>query len=185
MREWGIAGLSGAAGVALWRQAKFGRWTSIVVPFDVFAFAVFAYQRNDYLALWRLVGPWGRRFPVQCDRRGDRLRRLCRRDAGRVAQPHRALRPVEAIGLIAIPFMFNLLVVSARIGTWRKSAARSRRAIALPFPAQVFLGRTLVLFVIAERGLAILLHDRPQPAAARGQNAGAAVRPAALAARRR
>src|SRR4051794_32831690 len=59
-QQWLVAGVAGAAGLALWRRAALApsrsSWSEIAI--DALAFAIFAYQRNDYLAFWQLVGPW-------------------------------------------------------------------------------------------------------------------------------
>src|SRR5271154_2917687 len=103
-----VAGLAGAGGMALWRQAALGRWRGAIIIFDALAFAIFAIQRNDYLAFWQLVGPWADvpRFNIAGASIAYAIYIVGALFA--LASEHRALRPVEAIGLIGIPFLFNL-----------------------------------------------------------------------------
>jgi cyclic beta-1,2-glucan synthetase len=155
-RNWLLAGLAGACGLALWRQAALGRWRASTIAFDALAFAIFAYQRNDGLAFWQLVGPWADvwRFNVAGASIAYSIYIVGTLFA--LTSVHRALRPIEAINLIAIPFMFNLVVAigadwhMAEIGGWLP------RGDALPFPARVFVGRTVVILGVTELGLAAL-----------------------------
>src|SRR3984957_14297983 len=151
-----VAGLAGAGGMALWRQAALGRWRGTVIIFDALAFAIFAFQRNDYLAFWQLVGPWSDvpRFNIAGAAIAYAVYVIGSLFAMTTA--HRSLRAVEAIGLIGIPFLFNLLVVLGadwHMGELIKFVLPGNM---LPFPVQVFIGRTLTLFAISEAGLAVL-----------------------------
>ncbi len=154
MRQWGIAGLAGAAGVAMWRQAKLGRWTSTVLPLDVFAFAILGYQRNDYLSLWQLVGPWGDVFRFNAVGAAIGYGFYVVGTLLALRSQYRSLRPVEAIAMIAIPFMFNQLVNMGADWHMAEIANELVPFNGWPFPYQVFLGRAVVLFVLAELGLA-------------------------------
>ncbi len=151
-----VAGLAGAVGVAMWRQSAIGSWRAPVVPLDLFAFAIFAVQRNDGLAFWQLVGPWAdvARFNVTsaaiayaCYIVGTLLA---------FASVHRSLRPIEAAGLIATPFLFNLLITLGADWHMAEIAKIVLPGNRLPFPAQVFIGRTLTLIFLSEVGLAVL-----------------------------
>lgn len=54
-----VAGLLGAAGLHLLRQARAERpYPAAVILLDAAAFAIFAFQRNDSLGFWQLPGPW-------------------------------------------------------------------------------------------------------------------------------
>ena len=57
-QQWIIAAIAGAAGMALWRLALVGAWSSPLMLLDAAAFALFAIQRNDSLGFWQLAGPW-------------------------------------------------------------------------------------------------------------------------------
>ena len=69
-RNWIVAGLAGAAGLALWRRALIGGWPATPILLDAAAFAIFAFQRNDSLGFWQLAGPWADVAALQ--RRGTR-----------------------------------------------------------------------------------------------------------------
>jgi cyclic beta-1,2-glucan synthetase len=155
-RIWPVAGLAGAAGLALWRQAALGRWRGSVVVFDALAFAIFAIQRNDGMAFWQLVGSWADLLRFNFAGASIAYAIYIVGSLFTVATDHRALRPIEAIGLIAIPFLFNLLVVLG--ADWHMAEVGSPAGLgaSLPFQTQVFVGRTLLLFVISELGLGAL-----------------------------
>jgi cyclic beta-1,2-glucan synthetase len=160
-QNWMFAGIAGAAGLALWRRAFASSSEATPVLFDAAAFALFAFQRNDSLGFWQLAGPWadGLRLDV-----ADASIAYCVFLCGTLAaliSDRRALRPIEAIGLIAIPFLFKLVILlgadwhMAQIGAFFGLTA---------FPAQTFVGRALTLFVICEVGLQLLALvgvDRP------------------------
>ena len=151
-----IAALAGAAGVALWRQSATGTWRAPALVFDLFAFAIFAIQRNDGLAFWQLVGPWAdvARFNVTGAAIAYAFYIVGTLFA--LASVHRPLRPIEAAGLIVTPFMFNLLVALGADWHMAEIAKFVVPGNMMPFPAQVFIGRTLMLFFISEVGLSAL-----------------------------
>src|SRR5271163_1976790 len=93
-----VAGLAGAGGMGLWRQATLGRWRGSLVIFDALAFAIFAVQRNDYLAFWQLVGPWSDvpRFNFWGATIAYAVYIIGSLFV--IASEYRPLRPVEAIG---------------------------------------------------------------------------------------
>ena len=145
-----VAALAGAVGMALWRKATLGQWRGTIVLFDLLAFAIFAIQRNDGLAFWQLVGPWSDVLRFNFAGAAISYAIYIIGSLFTISSEYRPLRPIEAIGLIAIPFVFNLIVVlgadwhMAEIGGW------AAPGVSLPFSAQVFVGRTLVLFVVSE-----------------------------------
>ncbi len=155
-RNWIVAGLAGAAGLALCRRALLGDWKAAPIAFDAAAFAIFAIQRNDSIAFWQLAGPWADvpRFNV-----ADAVIAYGVYIGGALAAligGYRAPRPIEAIGLVAIPFLFKLGLTLGADWHMAELGALATGGVAAPFQAQVFVGRALVLFFISEIGLEIL-----------------------------
>ena len=155
-RNWIVAGLAGATGLALWRRALLGDWSAAPIPFDAAAFAIFAIQRNDSLGFWQLAGPWADvpRFDVP-----DAAIAYGVYLGGALAAligAYRALRPIEAIGLVAIPFLFKLGITLGADWHMAELGALATAGFVTSFQAQVFIGRALVLFFISEVGLEIL-----------------------------
>ena len=93
------------------RQAALGRWRGTIIIFDALAFAIFAVQRNDYLAFWQLVGPWSDVARFNFAGASIAYAVYIIGTLFVIASEHRAPRPIEAIGLIGIPFVLNLIVV--------------------------------------------------------------------------
>ncbi|MGD0641599.1 MAG: hypothetical protein ABSC22_12705, partial [Roseiarcus sp.] len=155
-QNWIAAGLAGAAGLALWRRALLGVWPAWPIVVDAAAFAIFAFQRNDSLAFWQLAGPWADvlRFNAADAAIGYAIY-LGGTLAG-LTGAYRALRPIEAIGLVAIPFLFKLGVALGADWHMAELGALATGGVAAPFQAQVFVGRALVLFCVSEIGLEIL-----------------------------
>ncbi|MGD1037892.1 MAG: glycosyl transferase family 36 [Roseiarcus sp.] len=155
-RNWIVAGLAGAAGVALWRRALLGDWPATPILLDAAAFAIFALQRNDSLAFWQLAGPWADvpRFNVAGAAIAYAIYLLGALAA--LIEADRALRPIETIGLVAIPFLLNLVVTLGADWHMAELGALATAGVAAPFQAQVFVGRALVLFFASEIGLEIL-----------------------------
>ena len=145
-----VAGLAGAGGMALWRQAALGRWRGTIIIFDALAFAIFAVQRNDYLAFWQLVGPWSDVARFNFAGASIAYAVYIIGTLFVIASEYRAPRPIEAIGLIGIPFVFNLIVVLGADWHMAEIGAFVTPHVSLPFPWLVFIGRTLTLFVISE-----------------------------------
>ncbi|HYA74251.1 MAG TPA: glycosyl transferase family 36, partial [Roseiarcus sp.] len=155
-RDWAIAGLAGAAGLALWRRGLLGVWPATPIAFDAAAFAIFAFQRNDSLAFWQLAGPWADvpRFNVA----GASIAYAVY-IGGTLATligAHRALRPIEAIGLVAIPFLFNLVITLGADWHMAELGALATGGLVASFQGRVYVGRVLVLFCASEIGLEIL-----------------------------
>ena len=150
------AAVAGALGLALWRQAAAGQWRSTQILFDLAAFAIFAAQRNDGLAFWQLVGPWADAPRFNVAGASIAILTYILGALAALGAGHRALRVPEAASLLALPFLFNGLVVlgadwhMAEIGNFALPGNR------LAFPGQVFVGRALLLFGISEIGLGLL-----------------------------
>jgi cyclic beta-1,2-glucan synthetase len=153
-REWVFAGLAGAAGLALWRRAFLGVVPTTPLLIDAAAFALFAYQRNDSLAFWQLAGSWADSMRLNV---ADASVAYCVYLAGSLATllgSARPLRPIEALGLVAVPFLFKLVVVLG--ADWHMAEIGGLVPLLTPFPAKVFVGRLVVLFVMNEAALQLL-----------------------------
>ncbi|MGD0642481.1 MAG: hypothetical protein ABSC22_17185, partial [Roseiarcus sp.] len=155
-QNWLAAGLMGAAGLALWRRGLLGVWPAWPTVLDAAAFAIFAIQRNDSLGFWQLAGPWADvvRFNVAGAAIGYAIY-LCGTLAA-LSGSSRALRPIEAIGLVAIPFLLNFIVTLGADWHMAELGALATAGVAATFQVQVFVGRALVLFLVSEVGLEIL-----------------------------
>ena len=68
----------------------------------------------------------------------------------------RGLRLIEAVGLIAIPFLFNLLLAIGADWHMAELGAVVTAHANLPFPAQVAIGRALTLWFIGEAMLILI-----------------------------
>ena len=150
------AAVSGALGLFLWRRAAGRENSGPLVVIDAAAFAVFAIQRNDSLGFWQLVGPWADvpRFNAH-----GALLAYCVYIVGTLfalVSAHRGLRGVEAIGLIAVSFLFNGLVLLGADWHMAEIAKFLPPLADASFPGQVLFGRTVTLFVIIEVALALL-----------------------------
>ncbi len=155
-QNWIVAGLAGAAGLALWRRGLLGVWPATPIAFDAAAFAIFAFQRNDFLAFWQLAGPWADvpRFNV-----ADAAIAYAVYVGGALAAligAHRALRPIESVGLVAIPFLFKLVITLGADWHMAELGALATGGLVASFQGRVYVGRVLVLFCASEIGLEIL-----------------------------
>jgi cyclic beta-1,2-glucan synthetase len=182
-REWLAAAIAGAIGLALWRKAALGEWRAPIVALDAFAFAIFAFQRNDDLSFWQLVGPWADVFRFNVG--GAVIAHLIY-IAGTLftlTSGHRPLRAIESISLIAIPFLFNLTVALGADWHMAEIAKALLPGNTFAFAFQVFLGRTAMLFIIAELGLTAMtligVNRLPRPAKLHALMLGAAALAAA------
>jgi cyclic beta-1,2-glucan synthetase len=153
--DWIVAGLAGAAGLAAWRWARLGEWSTPAAILDAAAFALFAYQRNDSLGFLQLAGPWA--DVVRLDFPDAAIGFVVYLGGGLAALlgSYRALRPIEAIGLAALPFLLKLAVVLGADWHMAELGALAFPAL-VSFQAKVFVGRALTLFVVSEVGLEIL-----------------------------
>ena len=169
-----LAAVAGAAGLALLRFAWAERpYSPALIAFDAAAFAIFAVQRNDALGFWQLPGPWADVW--RFDPPGATIALVVYAGGSIMAlvSAARGLRLIEAVSLIATPFLFNLLVTVG--ADWRMAGlgAVVTGGAKLPFPVQVAIGRALILWGIGEAILTLINLDQRQPAAAIGARAWA------------
>src|SRR5574337_128232 len=147
----------GAVGLWLLRSALAERpYAKALIVFDAAAFAIFAHLRNDGLGFWQLPGPWLDVFRFNAP---DAALALIVYVAGAVMAligGYRGLRVIEALSLIAVPFLFNILLVigadwhMAEIGGFVTGRAP------LPFAGQVAIGRALTLWFLGEAMLTLI-----------------------------
>jgi cyclic beta-1,2-glucan synthetase len=151
LHSWPLAALAGAAGLALWRLALASKPLSPTqFALDAAAFAVFAIMRNDSIGFWQLPGPWADvpRFDVT----GAAIAYVVYVGGSLAAllSRYRGLRAVEALGLIAIPFLFNLVMVLGADWHMQELGALLSPDVPGSFQGQVFVGRMAILFAVAE-----------------------------------
>jgi cyclic beta-1,2-glucan synthetase len=152
-----LAAVAGAASLALLRWAWAERpFSAALIAFDAAAFAIFAVQRNDSLGFWQLPGPWADVW--RFDPPGATIALIVYAGGSIMAlvSAGRGLRLIEAVSLIAIPFLFNLLVTVG--ADWRMAGlgAVVTGGAKLPFPVQVAIGRALILWGIGEAILTLI-----------------------------
>ena len=70
---------------------------------------------------------------------------------------YRGLRIVEALSLIAVPFLFNVLIVVGADWHMAELGAAVTLHAALPFPVQVAIGRAITLWLLGEAMLALIV----------------------------
>jgi cyclic beta-1,2-glucan synthetase len=148
---WLFAALAGAGGLALWRFAIIRKPLSLAqVAFDAVAFAIFAFMRNDSIGFWQLPGPWS--DVPHFDVAGAEIAYTVYIVGSLAAllAGHRGLRAIEAVGLIAIPFLFNLVMVLGADWHMQELGALLSPDVPGSFQGQVFVGRMAILFVVAE-----------------------------------
>ena len=164
-REPILAAIFGAGGLQLSRAAFSERpYSKALVAADAAAFAIFAFQRNDALGFWQLPGPWADVFRFNVPGATIALAIYIGGSIMALIAGYRGLRLVEAIGLIAVPFLFNLLFVLAADWHMAEVGALVTAHAALPFLAQVAIGRALTLFFLGESMLMLICFisvDRP------------------------
>ena len=156
-RDPALAAIAGAAGLGLVRMAWAERpFAKAIIALDAAAFALFAYQRNDALGFWQLPGPWADVFRFDVPGATIALIVYLGGSAMALAGGYRAPRPVEAIGLLALPFLFNILLVlnadwhMAEIGGFVTAHA------AWPFSVQAAIGRALTLWFLGAAMLTLI-----------------------------
>ena len=184
-----VAAVAGAGALALLRWARAERPVSpALIAFDAAAFAIFAIQRNDSIGFWQLPGPWADvpRFDIA----GAAIALTVYTGGSILALigGFRGLRLIEAMGLIAIPFLFNLLLAIGADWHMAELGAVVTAHANLPFAAQVAIGRALTLWFIGEAILILInvisvnllprsvLHARVVRAQRRGRGRNAFVR---------
>jgi cyclic beta-1,2-glucan synthetase len=149
-QAWIIAAFAGAAGFEILRRSVIAKPVApALLALDALAFTTFAYMRNDSMGFWQLPGPWADapHFNIA----GAAIAYAIYIVGSLVAllSARRGLRPIEAIGLIAIPFLFNL--VMAMGADWHMQELGALvGAGALPFQGQVLVGRALIIFSCSE-----------------------------------
>ena len=146
-----LAAIAGAGGLALLRMAFAQRpYSNALIAIDAAAFALFAFLRDDGLGFWQLAGPWEDVFRFDLPSAAIALIVYAGASVMGLIGGSRGLRLIEALSLIAVPFLFNLLLTvgadwhMAEIGGFVTGHA------ALPFPVQVAIGRALTLWFIGE-----------------------------------
>ena len=127
-----------------------------LIAIDAAAFAIFAFQRNDALGFWQLPGPWADVW--RFDAPGVTIALIVYVGGSIMALigGFRGLRLVEALSLIAIPFLFNLLVTIAADWHMAEIGAFASRARAFRLSAQVAIGRALTLWFLGEAMLTLI-----------------------------
>jgi cyclic beta-1,2-glucan synthetase len=150
-QAWGLAAVGGAAGLALWRLALTAKpFDPIEIALDAFAFAAFAILRNDSIGFWQLPGPWA---DVPHFNASGALIAYCVYIAGSLAallSRYRGLRAIESIGLIAIPILFNLVMVLGADWHMQELGALLSPDMPRSFQGQVLIGRIAILFFVSE-----------------------------------
>ena len=152
-----VAAIAGAGGLALLRWARAERpYSAALIAIDAAAFAIFAIQRNDSLGFWQLPGPWADVF--RFDPPGAAIAVIIYLGGSILALigGFRGLRIIEALSLIAIPFLFNLLLAIGADWHMAELGAAVTAHAGLPFPAQVVIGRALTLWFIGEAILILI-----------------------------
>jgi cyclic beta-1,2-glucan synthetase len=151
LQSWMLAAPAGAAGLGLWRFALTSKpFSPTQVVFDAAAFAIFAFMRNDSIGFWQLPGPWS--DVPHFDAAGAAIAYAVYVGGSLAAllSRYRGLRPIEALGLIAIPFLFNLVMVLGADWHMQELGAWLSPDVPRAFQGQVFIGRMALLFVVAE-----------------------------------
>ncbi len=152
-----LAAVAGAGGLALLRWVWADRpFSPALIAIDAAAFAIFAFQRNDSIGFWQLPGPWADVW--RFDPPGAAIGLIVYLGGSVLALVGgaRGLRLIEGISLIAVPFLFNLLLTTG--ADWRMAgmgAAVTGHAT-LPFPAQVAIGRAITLWFVGEAILILI-----------------------------
>ena len=143
-----------------WRSCA-GREPSAHIPpaliaIDAAAFAIFAFQRNDSLGFWQLPGPWADVFRFNPPGAAIALIIYAGGSILALIGGFRGLRLIEALSLIAVPFLFNLMLAIGADWHMAELGAAVTAHANLPFPAQVAIGRALTLWFIGEAILILI-----------------------------
>ncbi len=152
-----VAAIAGAGGLALLRLAWVERpYLRALLALDAAAFAIFAIQRNDSLGFWQLPGPWADVWRFDPPGAAIALTVYVGGSILALIGGARALRLIESLSLIAVPFLFNLLITVG--ADWRMAGmgAVVTGGAKLPFPVQVAIGRALILWFIGEAILILI-----------------------------
>ena len=152
-----VAAIAGAGGLALLRRAHAERpYSAALIALDAAAFAIFAFQRNDSIGFWQLPGPWADVW--RFDPAGATIALIVYAGGSIMAliAGFRGLRLIEGVSLIAVPFLFNLLMAIAADWHMAELGAMATARASLPFPAQVAIGRALALWFVGEAMLTMI-----------------------------
>src|SRR5271170_3358705 len=152
-----VAGVAGAGGLALLRRARAERpYSAALIALDAAAFAIFAIQRNDSIGFWQLPGPWADVW--RFDPAGATIALIVYAGGSIMAMigGFRGLRLIEALSLIAVPFLFNLLLTVGADWHMAELGETATARANLPFPAQVAVGRALTLWFVGEAMLTLI-----------------------------
>jgi cyclic beta-1,2-glucan synthetase len=150
-QSWILAALLGAAGLALWRLALVTKpLLPVNVAFDAAAFAIFAFMRNDGMGFWQLPGPWA--DVPHFDAAGAAIAYAVYLVGTLAAllSRYRGLRAIEALGLIGVPFLFNLVMTLGADWHMRELGALLSPDVPRAFQGQVAVGRIAIIFFCAE-----------------------------------
>ena len=95
------------------------------------------FQRNDSLGFWQLPGPWADVW--RFDPPGAAIALIIYAGGSILALigGFRGLRLIEALSLIAVPFLFNLMLAIGADWHMAELGAAVTAHANLPFPAQV------------------------------------------------
>ena len=152
-----LAVVAGAGGLALLRWARAERpYSQALIGIDAAAFAIFAFDRNDSLGFWQLPGPWADVFRFDPPGAAIALIIYALGSILALVGGCRGLRLIEALSLIAVPFLFNLLLAIGADWHMAELGAAVTAHANLPFVAQVAIGRALTLWFIGEAILILI-----------------------------
>src|SRR5271157_4152083 len=152
-----VAAVAGAGGLALLRMAFAQRPYSIaLIAIDAAAFALFAFDRNDGLGFWQLPGAWVDVLRFNLPSAAIALIVYSGASIMALIGGFRGLGPIEALSLIAVPFLFNLLLTVGADWHMAEIGAYVTAHAPLPFPAQVAIGRALTLWFLGEALLTLI-----------------------------
>jgi cyclic beta-1,2-glucan synthetase len=152
-----VAALAGAAGLALLRWARAERpYSPTLIAIDAAAFAIFALQRNDSIGFWQLPGPWPDVWRFNSAGATIALIVYAGGSIMALISGFRGLRLIEAVSLIAVPFLFNLLLATGADWHMAELGAAATAHASLPFAAEVAIGRAFTLWFVGEAMLTIL-----------------------------
>ena len=152
-----LAAIAGSGGLFLLRMASAERpYSSALIAIDAAAFALFAFLRNDGLGFWQLPGPWVDVFRFNLPSAAIALIVYAGASVMALIGGSRGLRPIEALSLIAVPFLFNLLVTIEADWHMAEIGAFVTAHASLPFAAQVAIGRALTLWFLGEAMLILV-----------------------------
>ena len=152
------AAIAGAGGLALLRWAIAERpYSQALVAVDAAVFALFALARNDGLGFWQLPGPWLDVLRFNLPSAAIGLIVYAGASAMALVAGSRGLRIVEALSLIVVPYLFNILIVVGADWHMAEIGAFVTQRWPAPFPIQVAIGRALTLWLLGEAMLAVIV----------------------------